>query len=109
MQEHFVAFAANFVRWATLWLKEDCAYSAENWLDPAHPHVKEQVKVVAQSFAWVSGHAQGCLLRFEDHSVFAARSLNVKKQWTFQLVMPFAKSYFFRDFALFVVVAQKLR
>ena len=95
LQEHFVAFAANFVRWATLWLLEDCANAPEGWLDPAHPHLKEQVKVGAQSLAWVSWFEQGCLLRFEDHSVFAGRSLKVKKQWSFQLALPFAKSCFF--------------
>ena len=95
LQEHFVAFAANFVRWATLWLLEDCANAPEGWLDPAHPHLKEQVKVGAQSLAWVSWFEQGCLLRFEDHSVFAGRSLKVKKQWSFQLALPFTKSCFF--------------
>ena len=95
LQEHFVAFAANFVRWATLWLLEDCANAPEGWLDPAHPHLKEQVKVGAQSLAWVSWFEQGCLLRFEDHSVFAGRSLKVNNHWSFQLALPFAKSCFF--------------
>jgi len=95
LQEQFVAFAANFIRWATLWLMEDCANVAEGWLDPAHPHTKEQVKVGARSVAWVSWNEQGCLLKFEDHSVFAGRSLKVKKQWSFQMVLPFAKSCFF--------------
>jgi hypothetical protein len=95
LQEQFVAFAANFVRWASLWLKEDCANAPEGWLDPVHPHIKEQVKVGAQSLAWVSWYEQGCMLRFEDHSVFAGRSLKVKKQWSFQLALPFAKSCFF--------------
>jgi hypothetical protein len=98
LQEQFVAFAANFVRWATLWLKEDCANAPEGWLDPAHPHIKEQVKVGAQSLAWVSWYEQGCMLRFEDHSVFAGRLLKVKKQWSFQPVLPFAKSCFFPYF-----------
>jgi hypothetical protein len=95
LQEQFVAFAANFVRWATLWLQEDCGNVAEGWLDPAHPHVKEQVKIGARSLAWVSWFEQGCMLRFEDHSVFAGRSLKIKKQWTFQFVLPFAKSCYF--------------
>ena len=95
LQEQFVAFAANFVRWATLWLQEDCANVSEGWLDPTHPHVKEQVKVGAQSLAWVSWYEQGCMLRFEDHSIFAGRSLKVKKQWSFQLALPFAKSCLF--------------
>ena len=98
LQEQFVAFAANFVRWATLWLTENCANIPEGWLDPDHPHVKEQVKVGAQTTAWVSWHEQGCLLRFEDHSIFAGRSLKVSKQWSFQLVLPFAKSCYFSPF-----------
>jgi len=98
LQDLFVAFLANFVRWATLWLLEDCANAPEGWLDPGHPHVKEQVKVGARSMAWVSWYEQGCLLRFEDHSVFAARSLKVNKQWFFQLVLPFAKSSYFAAF-----------
>jgi hypothetical protein len=95
LQEQFVAFAANFVRWATLWLVQDCANVPEGWLDPAHPHIKKQVKVGAQSLAWVSWLEQGCLLRFEDHSVFAGRSLKINKQWSFQPVLPFVKSCFF--------------
>jgi len=95
LQEHFVAFAANFVRWATLWLMQDCQNFPELWQDPANPHTQEQVKVGAQSLAWVTWNEQGCLLRFEDHSVFAGRSLNVKNQWVFQPVLPFAKSCFF--------------
>jgi len=62
LQELFVAFAANFVRWATLWLSQDCANLPEGWLDPLQPHIKEQVKIGAQSFAWVSWYEQGCML-----------------------------------------------
>ena len=93
--DHIVAFSANFVRWATLWLTQDCGNAPEGWLDPVHPQVKQQVKIGAQSLAWVSWYEQGCMLRFEDHSVFAGRSLNIKKHCTFQPVLPFAKSCFF--------------
>ena len=98
LQEQFVAFAANFVRWATLWLTQDCSNIPEGWLDLDQPHIKDQVKIGAHSLAWVSWYEQGCLLKFEDHSVFAGRSLNVKKQWCFQLVLPFAKSCYFSPF-----------
>jgi hypothetical protein len=101
LQEYFVAFAANFVRWATLWLKEDCAAIPDGWLDPAQPRIKEQVRVGANSSAWVSWHEQGCLLRFDDHSIFVGRSLQLKKQWSFQLVLPFAKSCFFSEISDF--------
>lgn len=95
LQDHFVAFAANFVRWAILWLTQDCGNVPEGWLDPVHPQVKQQVIIGAQSLAWVSWYEQGCMLRFEDHSIFAGRSLNIKKHWTFQPVLPFAKSCFY--------------
>ena len=98
LQEHFVAFAANFVRWATRWLTQDCVNLPEGWLDPDHPHIKDQVKVGASSLAWVSWFEQGCLLKFEDHSIFAGRSLMVKKHWSFQLVLPFAKNSYFSLF-----------
>ena len=98
LQEQFVAFSANFVRWATLWLTQDCSNIPDGWLDLDHPHIKDQVKIGAQSLAWVSWYEQGCLLKFEDHSIFAGRSLNVKKRWYFQLVLPFAKSCYFSPF-----------
>jgi hypothetical protein len=98
LQEHFVAFAANFIRWATVWLTQECANTPEGWLDPDQPHLKDQVHIGARSLAWVSWFKQGCLLKFEDHSVFAGRSLKVKTQWPYQLVLPFAKSCYFSHF-----------
>jgi hypothetical protein len=98
LQEHFVAFAANFVRWATLWLTRECVNLSEGWLDPDQPHIKDQVKIGARSLAWVSWFEQGCLLRFDDHSIFAGRSLKVTKHWSYQLVLPFAKSCYFSLF-----------
>jgi hypothetical protein len=98
LQEYFTAFAANFIRWATLWLTETCHNIPDGWKDPSHPHVKDQVKVGAHTSAWVSWFEQGCLLRFEDHSVFAGRSLEIKKEWMFQPVLPFAKSAVFSTF-----------
>jgi hypothetical protein len=73
-------------------LTQDCVNLPEGWLDPDRPHIKDQVKVGARSLACVNWFEQGCLLRFEDHSIFAGRSLNVKKQWSYQLVLTFAKS-----------------
>jgi hypothetical protein len=95
LQEHFVAFAANFIRWATLWLTQDCLNLPEGWLDLQQPHIKDQVKIGAHSLAWVNLHEQGCLLRFDDHSIFAGRPLKLKRQWSIQLVLPFAKSSYF--------------
>lgn len=95
LQEQFALFAANFVRFASVWLAEQCPQVPDGWKESTHPCVKEQVKVGAHTSAWVSWKGQDCLLRFEDRSVFAGRSLHIKRQWAFQPVLPFAKSYFF--------------
>lgn len=99
LQEQFAVFAANFVRWATHWLVYQCPQVPDGWQDTIRQaRVKEQVKVVAHTSAWVSWYEQGCLLKFTDHSVFAGRSLRVKRQWAYQMVLPFAKSCFFPTF-----------
>jgi hypothetical protein len=98
LQEQFALFAANFVRFASVWLVEQCPQIPDGWKDTAHPAVKQQVKVGAQTSAWVSWKGQDCMLRFENYSVFAGRSLNVKRQWAFQPVLPFTKSCFFLPF-----------
>jgi hypothetical protein len=95
LQEQFAVFAANFVRWAARWLAEQCPQIPPRWQQTAHPRVKEQVKVAAHTSAWVDWQDQGCLLRFTDHSLFAGRSLLVKKQWAVQLPLPFSENAHF--------------
>lgn len=84
-------FAANFVRWAARWLTEQCPQMPVAWQDAAHPKVKEMVMVAAHTSAWVDWQDQGCFLKFKDHSLFAGRSLSVKKQWVVQLPLPFSE------------------
>jgi hypothetical protein len=91
LQEQFAVFAANFVRWAARWLREQCPQLPDSWLNSAHPGVKEQVLVAAHTSAWVIWQEQGCLLRFTDQSLFAGRSLSIQKQWAVQLALPFAQ------------------
>ncbi len=98
LQEKFTMFAANFVRWADQWLVEQCQSIPDAWQHTAQPAVKEQVKVGAQTSAWVSWHEQDCLLRFTDLSLFAGRSFDIKRQWAYQLVLPFAKNRVFSTF-----------
>jgi hypothetical protein len=99
LQEQFAVFAANFVRWAAHWLVHQCSQVPDGWQDTlALASLKEQVKVAAHTSAWVSWDEQGCLLRFTKHSVFAGRTLRVKRQWAYQMVLPFAKSCFFSTF-----------
>ena len=91
LQEQFARFAANFVRWAAEWLAEQCPQLPNGWEETAHPKVKQQVKVGAHTSAWVSWQEQGCLLRFTNHSVFAGRSLQVRKSVAIQLALPFSR------------------
>jgi hypothetical protein len=78
LQEQFAVFAANFVRWAARWLATQCPQLPSGWRDTTQPKVKEQVKVVAHTSAWVNWQEQGCLLTFTDHSVFAGRPFSWK-------------------------------
>jgi hypothetical protein len=95
LQEHFAAFAANFVRWAAHWLTTQCPQEPEGWQEESLPGVKAQVQVMAHTSAYVEWYEQGCLLKFTDHSVFAGRSLHAIRQWAYQLVLPLFKSYVF--------------
>jgi hypothetical protein len=72
--------------------------------------VREQVRVAAQASVWVSWLEQGCLLTFSDHSVFAGRPLEIKRELAYQPVLTFTKScVFFDNLAFWPLVAQKLR
>lgn len=95
LQEQFAVFAADFVRWAARWLTEQCPQVPSGWQNTVQPKVKEQVKVAAHTSAWVDWQDQGCLLMFTDHSLFAGRSLSVKKRWVVQLPLPFSKNAHF--------------
>jgi hypothetical protein len=91
LQEQLAVFAANFVRWAARWLTEQCPQMPSGWQHTTPLNVKQQVKVTAHTSAWVDWQDQGCLLMFTDHSLFAGRSLSVKKQWVVQLPLPFSE------------------
>ena len=90
LQEQFARFAANFVRFCAEWLAVQCPQLPTGWKETEHPKVKQQVKVGAHTSAWVSWQEHGCLLRFTDHSVFAGRSLQVKRALAIQLPLPFS-------------------
>ena len=91
LQEQFGRFAANFVRFASQWLAEQCPQLPTGWNDLQSPKVKQQVQVGAHTSARICWLEHGCWLRFTDHSVFAGRSLPIGKPVAFQLALPFAE------------------
>lgn len=96
LQEIFTLFAANFIRFASLWLAEQCPQLPAGWKQADQPKIKQQVKVGAQADAWVSWIDQEVLLlRFEEHSLFTGCSLTVKPTYIFQPVLPFTENCFF--------------
>jgi hypothetical protein len=94
IQEEFVVFAANFVRWAAAWLCQACP-EAPTPFNQTRPNVKQLVRVAANTSAWVIWEPEGCLLRFTELSAFAGVELKVRDVNPFQLVLPLFKSCVF--------------
>lgn len=76
LQECFVLFAANFIRWAAHWLAEQ-AQPVKNALDVRKLGVKRQVQVAAHVSAQVIQNSESRLLKFSKHSVFAGKVLQL--------------------------------
>ncbi len=76
LQEHFVTFAANFIRWATHWLTS-LPQPDEQALDVRQLGIKRQVQVGAHVSAYISQSSDGKLLRFTDWSAFAGKVLRL--------------------------------
>ncbi len=76
LQEAFVMFAANFIRWASHWL-QDQAQSAETSLNVRKLGIKRQVHVAAHVSAQVIWDSGGKLLKFSEQSAFAGQLLRV--------------------------------
>jgi hypothetical protein len=76
LHECFVIFAANFIRWASLWLA-DQALPAENTLSVPKLGVKRQVQVAAHVSAQVIRNSEGRLFKFSEYSAFAGKVLRL--------------------------------
>jgi hypothetical protein len=76
LQECFVVFAANFIRWAVHWLA-DQVQPAENALNVSKLGIKRQVQVAAHGSAQVIRNSEGKLLKFSEYSVFAGQVLKI--------------------------------
>ena len=76
LQECFVLFAANFIRWASHWLA-DQSQPAKNTLDVRKLGIKRQVQVAAHISAQVIRNSEGRMLKFSKQSAFAGQVLKV--------------------------------
>lgn len=74
LQEAFVVFAANFIRWATPWIASQTQPAPQN-LKVEKMGIKRQVQVGAHVSAQVIHDSEGKLLRFSEHCVFAGKIL----------------------------------
>ena len=91
LQENFVLFAANFIRWASTWLAQA---SGQGFLNVEHLSTKEMVQVAAHASAEVVRYSEGKLLRFSEQSAFAGKALKLPI-FVYQLPLPFGKSFDF--------------
>ena len=76
LQEAFVLFAANFIRWASHWLQAQ-AHPVENALNVRKLGVKRQVQVAAHVSAQVIQDSEGKWLQFSEQSAFAGLVLSL--------------------------------
>jgi hypothetical protein len=75
LQGAFVLFAANFIRWASVWIEQQCTGSAKPTLDQRIVGTKRLVQVMAHTSAEVSRNADICLVRFSPLSCLAGKEL----------------------------------
>jgi hypothetical protein len=76
LQECFVLFAANFIRWASHWLSEE-SQPERNALNFHKLGIKQQVQVGAHVSAKVIRNSESKMLRFSKQSAFAGRVLKL--------------------------------
>jgi hypothetical protein len=103
LQEAMTIFAANFIRWATVWIDQH-AEQDENSLPLGTMGIKKQVQVAAHTSAKVIHNSDGMLLKFSPVSAFAGK----------QLFFPaptrvLHQNHFSSSFTILALIAQKLR
>jgi hypothetical protein len=77
LQEAFVLFAANFIRWASVWIDQHCAGSAREELAHGQVGTKRLVQVMAHTSAEIAWRADVCLVRFSPLSCLAGKELRL--------------------------------
>lgn len=103
LQEAMTIFAANFIRWATVWIDQH-AKQDENTLPLAKMGVKKQVQVAAHTSAKVIRNSDGMLLKFSPVSAFAGKQLFFPAH-----TRVLHQNCFSSFFTILALIAQKLR
>jgi hypothetical protein len=80
LQEQFVLFAANFIRFARIWLRERVSCSSRRF-DEALTHVKDLVRVGANTSAWVVGQHVDLLVKFDKTGAYPGVELRLAGSW----------------------------
>jgi hypothetical protein len=103
LQEAMTIFAANFIRWASVWIEQHVEQD-EHTLPLAKMGIKKQVQVAAHTSAKVILNSEGMLLKFSPVSAFAGKQLYFPAQT--RVLHP---NFFSSFFTILALIAQKLR
>jgi hypothetical protein len=103
LQEAMTISAANFIRWATVWIDQHVEQD-ENILPLGKMGTKKQVQVSAHTSAKIIQNSDGRLLKFSPASAFAGKQLFFPA--TTRMLH---QNYFSSFFTFLALIAQKLR
>jgi len=103
LQECMTIFAANFIRYATVWIEKNSVRN-DDQLQIGKMGVKRQVQVAAHSSAKVIRNSGGMLLRFSPASSLAGKSLEFRAS-----NRPIRPNYFWPLFTILELIVQRLR
>jgi len=103
VQEAMTIFAANFIRWSAVWIKQR-AKPDKDQLQIEKMGIKRQVQVLAHTSAKVIQNSGDMLLRFSPASSLAGKSLHFRA-----LERTVRPNYFLPLFTFFTMIAQRLR
>jgi len=80
LQEQFALFAANFVRWGAVWLRQRVHHSTPRF-DDALTRVKAMTRIAANTSAWVTAEGKGLLVRFDETGAYPEAELRLDGGW----------------------------
>ncbi len=94
LAEAFAHFAANFVRWAAVWLAETGKSLPTPFVSGERPvSVKHMVRTGANTSAWITRQPNhGVVVSFTDRSPYAGVELTIGCVGCFQLPLPLLKT-----------------